>query len=764
MTNQNELILCSFLIDFNRFYRKDTKEFIKKFQSVFEKYCNTKTLLQYIESVANQQPICEEEKIILEAREISLTQTDKSGGINPNEKNLRNLTSVFFRVNISEKTTCKKRKYNFSKLTPKGCYPELFESNLPQHKHDRFQDDLIKEFEQEISQLNNNAPDSFDKFIILFEALLKKYLWCITASDYECEDISLYDHARITAAIANCLYQMRGESSDEKFKLVAGNFSGIQKYIFSLSSFNTENVAKKLRARSFFVDATVGAFAQYIIDQFHVPRFHILMLTGGKFYILLPNQADADNKINEIENAVETELFHRFKGQLSTNLAYVNITRQGLEKYDDTVTRLSERLNQKKTEPFHLVLADENGWEEEKFVLEKELRGRGICKSCRTVFSPENDETECDICKEQERLGSLLPNAKFYVYSKGKTSVNNNVFDIFLGYKLAVVDELKKEYEDAYYIEQIEDSDIKEEHFSYPINFEYRGNHIPTGNNKAISFDKIVKDADGKEYLAVLKADVDNLGYIFSAGLKKGDKHYGTISRVNTMSRLLTVFFSGRVQEILREEKDSDNGLEYDKVYSVFAGGDDLFLIGPWSKMPDLAERINSEFRKFVCDNPDITLSATIDLYHPKTHIATMAETSEENLGKVKNETNAVKGEGRNGVQFMGQIFEWEEFEKEEQQAKVLTHFVNNKNTGIDVTLMRRVSEYSEMYQDFLVNKDMNQWMFKSKLYYVLNRKEIKAIKSYFENLKNVSIDGEINKELYYASSTMKNVIMRTRE
>ena len=105
-----------------------------------------------------------------------------------------------------------------------------------------------------------------------------------------------------------------------------------------------------------------------------------------------------------------------------------------------------------------------------------------------------------------------------------------------------------------------------------------------------------------------------------------------------------------------------------------------------------------------------------------------------------------------------------DEFEREERQAKLLTYAIKNKITGIDVTLMRRVSEYSEMYQKFLVNKDVNQWMFKSKLYYVLNRKEKIAIKNYFKDLKKVDIDGNVNKELYYASSTMKNVIMRTRE
>lgn len=777
---RNEVIISSFLVDFERFYEQGTEFFLRKYEHLFKKYCNFEALLNIILSITGQDIILPDElamaaDCVKEAREISLTQTDKSGGINDSQGNRKNLTSVFFRVNISDNNTCKKQKYNFNALTPHNCFPvNMRASSEKQQKREdekrqKEQTKLIHDFEDEMNNLSIHAPEQLEQFLIPFEMLLKKYLWCITASDYEGEDISLYDHARITAAIADSLYIMKGEKEKDVYKLVAGNFSGIQRYIFSLSSVNTSKVAKKLRARSFFVDATVEIFAQYIIDRFEVPRFHILMLTGGKFYILLPNIEESDCLLEEIEQIVEKELFSKFKGQLSTNLAFLNCGRKGLEKYDDSISELSERLNGKKKQPFHLVLAEEDGWNEEKFCVEKELSGRKRCPSCRMVFMENSRQEQCEICAEQERLGQMLPNAKYLAYFRGHEDdiiTANKEFKLFLGYSLRILKADKPNFDDAYYIEQIQGSDIKAECLNYPIMSHYLGNHIPV-DAKGIpqSFDDLAETEEGKPYMAVLKADVDNLGYIFSNGLKSGDKHWGTISRINTMSRLLTVFFSGKVQELLTEISGEDSTAEYEKVYSVFAGGDDLFLIGPWSKMIDLAKRINSEFKKFVCHNGDITLSATIDLYHPKTHIATMAEKSEEHLSKVKNLTKSpVKKEGRNGVQFFGQVFGWDDFEEQTRNAEILAMLMKEHDTGVDVTMLRRVCEYSQMYQEYLIDGNTNKLIFKSRLHYVLGRNEKKKIVSYFQKLSKVEKEDAVNVELYYASSMMNNVLMRTRK
>ena len=41
--------------------------------------------------------------------------------------------------------------------------------------------------------------------------------------------------------------------------------------------------------------------------------------------------------------------------------------------------------------------------------------------------------------------------------------------------------------------------------------------------------------------------------------------------------------------DILNVSKELKNSEEFKDIYTVFAGGDDLFLIGPWNKIVDFA-------------------------------------------------------------------------------------------------------------------------------------------------------------------------------
>lgn len=61
---------------------------------------------------------------------------------------------------------------------------------------------------------------------------------------------------------------------------------------------------------------------------------------------------------------------------------------------------------------------------------------------------------------------------------------------------------------------------------------------------------------------------------------------------MNTLSRMLELFFNGYLHEIIAKK--------YKNVYCVFAGGDDLFLLGPWSEMPELAIEINTKFDEYT--------------------------------------------------------------------------------------------------------------------------------------------------------------------
>ena len=104
------------------------------------------------------------------------------------------------------------------------------------------------------------------------------------------------------------------------------------------------------------------------------------------------------------------------------------------------------------------------------------------------------------------------------------------------------------------------------------------------------------QDIIGVDYLGLLKGDVDFLGQIFSRGLGENL----SVSRYATLSRMLDLFFSGYLNTLTKEE--------YRNTYTVYAGGDDFFLISDWQNALHLAERLERDFRAYTCSNPNITL------------------------------------------------------------------------------------------------------------------------------------------------------------
>lgn len=93
----------------------------------------------------------------------------------------------------------------------------------------------------------------------------------------ESPDISLYDHSKVTAAVGACISEYlldRGETDyftalvqqeqsfrlQQAFLLYSADFSGIQKFIYSVS---TRNALKSLRSRSFFLELCM----EHYIDE-----------------------------------------------------------------------------------------------------------------------------------------------------------------------------------------------------------------------------------------------------------------------------------------------------------------------------------------------------------------------------------------------------------------------------------------------------------------------------------------------------------------
>ena len=75
-------------------------------------------------------------------------------------------------------------------------------------------------------------------------------------------DISLFDHLKTTSALATCLYYYSQENEfkftdkEDAYLIVNGDISGIQKFIYKISSPQEaqKGMSKRLRGRSLYLN------------------------------------------------------------------------------------------------------------------------------------------------------------------------------------------------------------------------------------------------------------------------------------------------------------------------------------------------------------------------------------------------------------------------------------------------------------------------------------------------------------------------------
>lgn len=660
---------------------------------------------------------------------------------------LYSLRSVFSRLSVGTSAAAQPVYIPSQHLSQKNFFPTQTQEPLSPS--------VLKGLDNSLFVAEQNPPKDSRTLAILLDTLLKRHLCGVPAGYGKEVDISLYDKMKTTAAVFSCLTYANVEK-ETPFLLLASDFSGIQNYIFSVARTNVKGVAKRLRARSFLVDVMVQTLSYQICDRLDIPYNNILMCTGGKFYLLLPNTPEVQAQLRQFQKEMEEYLFHRFYGDIAVNMAWVTFGAEGLTDYSATVTELSRRLREQKQQAFQSVLKGADGWREESFILTHQLAGKRSCPSCGRRLMDSSAEV-CPECRGQEEMGGKLTGARFLWLSRegGEYQLWP---ECWLSFSHAQAQgELIR-------VELLNNWDIPSDMTHLPLGVRLIANHLPKDQSgEPLTFSDIGALASGSKRLAVLKADVDNLGYLFADGMREGTRHYGTISRVSTMSRLLELFFSGYVGALLETK--------YTQVYSVFSGGDDLFLIGPWDIMPEMALFIQKEFRRFTGENLCVTLSAAVFTADPKTNIALLAEQSEAELKRVKNSAPVSlypSKAGRDGVSFLGDIFSWKDLEAQLCNADALRKEVG----AVNVSILRRIMEYSEMYRRFLIDHDVLGLMFEPLLHYDRTRNYDKLSKDrvcfflrYAVGLsKNAADYRRVNRDLYFAKTVMTFILNQTKE
>ncbi len=595
-------------------------------------------------------------------------------------------------------------------------------------------------FELFLADLRDGAKLPLDMgvrhFIASLSSLLEKYTWCIPSSTYRNEpDISLYDHAVTTAAIAQALASFHADEGGmpgtatrtaEKFVLLGGDLSGIQAYIFGIEKSHGAGVAKMLRARSFHLQALTHSFILSLLEKTGLLPQAKIMDAGGRFVLLLP----ATRRILELLPAMASEsqewFLRTFKGRLALNLSYdIRLKEAGfdLASFHEKLDDLFDQLESAKLRKFDLVLATGRSpfaeSETEDFTL-------GACAVCRVnaVTSQAVDRHEkvsgrhldlCDLCEAQiNSIGRKLPQKESAYAIFSRTQVEN-AFQLFGGLSLRFADKPGKKDREALDIMNLRSRSGFSHHavaghlprFAEGDDRRWIAEGRRAGSEESVvtgepkTFNQLGQEARlpdgggklrGKAFLAALKADVDNLGLIFSIGLQEKL----SISRFAGLSRMLNHFFAEHM--VSRIQKD------YPDLYVVFAGGDDVFLIGPWHDLLHFSETLTQEFRRFVAGNADISLSAGIFVTKPTLPTNTVARNASELLDQSKRYKRSGKSpRTKDAVTLFGVTTGWEEFSTLLLKGKWLEDLVMDEK--IPSGLAMRLLRYAEDCKDFRSGK-----------------------------------------------------------
>ena len=159
-----------------------------------------------------------------------------------------------------------------------------------------------------------------------------------------------------------------------------------------------------------------------------------------------------------------------------------------------------------------------------------------------------------------------------------------------------------------------------------------------------------------------------------------------------TLSLQLSLFFEGWVKRL------AESGDRQDLVYAVYAGGDDVFLIGPWDCMPDLAVDIQRDFKSYSAENPDVHLSGGMAFIGGKYPIYQAAEDAGEAEAAAKAQP------GKDSFCFLDQALKWSTFHEVDQMRGELEELVHAQGGGAARSLLQILmsldKQASEMRRD----------------------------------------------------------------
>ncbi len=563
-------------------------------------------------------------------------------------------------------------------------------------------DVLQQQIYKEIGFLKD-SPQDWENLSLL-TLILEKFGSFISYGEL---DVALVDKARTTSAVAAAIVNT-DDLKTAKLSIVAGDLSGIQNFIYTISS---DGALKSLRARSFYLELVTEEVVAQLLTHLKLPRINVIYAGGGNIYILAPGTDATKTTVKQVRLQFNQWLLNKFQGKIylaldsSDKFPVVDIGNAEFSKHWSEATKKLAAYKARKfgdriddlvalTKPYYVHTPCKVCHRDDEEVLKplnEEPGSAMACSTCRTMFGLGGKLFRVDaivrsqpqkvIGKQEDEEDKLW----FQLPAINGLSATDEPSEINVYYKLVDFDyrkqdnfeRLKQTISDNHTVLLVNNWDLKYYKFRncVPILLGNYGKQTQkpdeTGFMRA---EEMAELSQGIKRVGYLRMDVDRLGQIFAKGLEDNQ----TLPRLAGLSRQMSYFFKvylnslaanrgNNIPENIKQLPSRSKSLKNnstDKTLSenqsknilfIYAGGDDLFVSGAWNEIVDFSFDIYQCFRAYTGHHLDITLSAGISIADPKFPLYQAADESGDAEGKAKNN-------GRDSLGLFNQVFKWDEW------------------------------------------------------------------------------------------------------
>jgi len=453
--------------------------------------------------------------------------------------------------------------------------------------------------------------------------------------------------------------------------LISGDFYGIQKFIFD--GLSTKNASKVLRAKSAFIQIFTEYIAKYICFKLNVKEDAIVSINAGKFEILVPEK---EIDLDAVQKKLDDYFIQNFYGLSGIMLSSVACKRDDfteIQHYKALRKKIIDSIEEKKFQKFNLF--EENAFD--VLTYDTNINNQTLCSICNIRKVQEGKEN-CSICNSFVKLGQKLS------FEHQEELVDSDTLGI----------DFDKDF--------IIDINLNKKVKSYIL---FDG-HSPA-DFKTLADSSCKNSETGIKSLAVLKADVDNMGKF----LEKSNVT-NCFENFDSFSKTMDNFFSLYIPKLMK--------MEYPNTYTVFAGGDDLFLLGAWDEVLEMAREIEHEFKAFV-KSEELSISFGIAIAKPSTPISYLAEYTEHLLEEAKE-----IDEKKDAISLFRETVKWKRYKAVYGELYgTLEAFEEHLNTAF----LYRLLELIEMSKKVKYHDDIPSTIWKSKFRYSFNRNVLEKMR-----------------------------------